>query len=73
VIAVQELTLRSTQLASSTFDFFSIFFASGLMYLILTGVLSLLQVALEYIFDLDRRAMVRRGPWWQFWKRRPEK
>ena len=30
VIAVQELTLRSTQLASSTFDFFSIFFASGL-------------------------------------------
>ena len=33
VIAVEELTLRSTQLASSTFDFFSIFFASGLMYL----------------------------------------
>ena len=29
VIAVEELTLRSTQLASSTFDFFSIFFASG--------------------------------------------
>src|SRR3954466_5900083 len=37
VIAVQELTLRSTQLASSTFDFFSIFFASGLIYLLLTG------------------------------------
>ena len=34
VIAVQELTLRSTQLASSTFDFFSIFFASGLIYLL---------------------------------------
>ena len=30
VIAVEELTLRSTQLASSTFDFFSIFFASCL-------------------------------------------
>ena len=36
VISVQELTLRSTQLASSTFDFFSIFFASGLIYLVLT-------------------------------------
>ena len=32
VISVEELTLRSTQLASSTFDFFSIFFASGLLY-----------------------------------------
>ena len=40
VIAVQELTLRSTQLASSTFDFFSIFFASGLIYLCLTGAIS---------------------------------
>src|SRR3984885_4488433 len=39
VIAVQELTLRSTQLASSTFDFFSIFFASGLVYLCLTGAI----------------------------------
>ena len=37
VISVQELTLRSTQLASSNFDFFSIFFASGLIYLLLTG------------------------------------
>ena len=34
VISVEELTLRSTQLASSTFDFFSIFFASGLLYLV---------------------------------------
>ena len=56
VIAVPELTLRSTQLASSTFDFFSIFFASGLMYLALTGALSLLQLALEALLDLDRPA-----------------
>ena len=47
VIAVQELTLRSTQLASSTFDFFSIFFASGLMYLALTGAFSGLQLVVE--------------------------
>jgi polar amino acid transport system permease protein len=54
VIAVQELTLRSTELASSTFDFFSIFFASGLMYLVLTGVISALQLLAESMLDLDR-------------------
>jgi polar amino acid transport system permease protein len=54
VIAVQELTLRSTQLASSTFDFFSIFFASGLLYLLLTGAVSGIQLALERLLDLDR-------------------
>jgi len=54
VIAVQELTLRGTQLASSTFDFFSIFFASGLLYLLLTGAVSGIQLALEWLLDLDR-------------------
>jgi polar amino acid transport system permease protein len=54
VIAVQELTLRSTQLASSTFDFFSIFFASGLMYLLLTGAVSAIQLISEILLDLDR-------------------
>ncbi len=54
VIAVQELTLRSTQLASSTFDFFSIFFASGLMYLVLTGAFSGIQLGFEVLLDLDR-------------------
>lgn len=56
VIAVQELTLRSTQLASSTFDFFSIFFASGLMYLALTGAVSAAQLIVEWLLDLDRRS-----------------
>ncbi len=54
VIAVEELTLRSTQLASSTFDFFSIFFASGLMYLALTGAVTALQLGVENLLDLDR-------------------
>jgi len=54
VIAVQELTLRSTQLASSTFDFFSIFFASGLIYLVLTAAIAAFQLFLEWKFDLDR-------------------
>jgi polar amino acid transport system permease protein len=54
VVAVQELTLRSTQLASATFDFFSIFFASGLIYLILTGAIALIQIIVEMLLDLDR-------------------
>src|ERR1700748_3335269 len=60
VISVQELTLRSTQLASSTFDFFSIFFASGLLYLLLTGAVSLIQLFLEWWLDLDRAQHERR-------------
>lgn len=59
VIAVQELTLRSSQLASSTFDFFSVFFASGLIYLVLAGAISLVQLALEARFDLDRPQALR--------------
>ncbi|CAB3794538.1 amino acid ABC transporter permease/ATP-binding protein [Pararobbsia alpina] len=55
VIAVDELTLRSTQLASSTFDFFSIFFASGLMYLVLTGAITAIQLFAETALDLDRK------------------
>jgi polar amino acid transport system permease protein len=54
VVSVQELTLRSTQLASATFDFFSIFFASGLMYLVLTGIVALIQIIVEMLLDLDR-------------------
>ncbi|HSS38530.1 MAG TPA: amino acid ABC transporter permease, partial [Polyangia bacterium] len=54
VISVEELTLRSTQLASSTFDFFAIFFASGLLYLVLTGSISAIQLIAEWMLDLDR-------------------
>jgi polar amino acid transport system permease protein len=66
VIAVDELTLRSTQLASSTFDFFSIFFASGLMYLVLTGAIAAIQLFAETALDLDRSPsgrFVRLLPW----------
>lgn len=67
VIAVEELTLRSTQLASSTFDFFSIFFASGLMYLVLTGCASAIQLIIEALLDLDRppprEQLARLLPW----------
>jgi polar amino acid transport system permease protein len=67
VVSVQELTLRSTQLASANFDFFSIFFASGLMYLVLTGAIALIQIVLEFLLDLDtptpEARLARRLPW----------
>src|SRR6201999_4268166 len=70
VIAVQELTLRSTQLASSTFDFFSIFFASGLIYLCLTGAIAVIQLVVEAWLDLDRKSSRTRLllllPWYRF-------
>jgi polar amino acid transport system permease protein len=69
VIAVQELTLRSTQLASSTFDFFSIFFASGLLYLVLTGAVSAIQLALEWLLDLDRASRQRKLSDYLPWRR----
>jgi polar amino acid transport system permease protein len=69
VISVQELTLRSTQLASSTFDFFSIFFASGLIYLMLTTGVSVIQLLVERALDLDRLAapnrLARLMPWYR--------
>src|SRR6202051_4952601 len=69
VIAVEELTLRSTQLASSTFDFFSIFFASGLIYLLLTTGVSVIQLFVERALDLDRPATENRFarllPWYR--------
>ena len=67
VVSVQELTLRSTQLASSTFDFFSVFIASGLMYLVLTGAIALIQIVLEVLLDLDlptpQARLARLLPW----------
>jgi polar amino acid transport system permease protein len=69
VISVQELTLRSTQLASSTFDFFSIFFASGLIYLVLTTGVSVVQLFVERALDLDRpttpNRLIRLMPWYR--------
>ena len=69
VIAVQDLTLRSSQLASSTFDFFPVFFASGVWYLVLTGAIGVVQLALEARFDLDRQATLRGLARWLPWRR----
>jgi polar amino acid transport system permease protein len=69
VIEVEELTLRSTQLASSTFDFFSIFFASRLIYLLLTGAVSAIQLGFEWLLDLDRTPVQRRLADYLPWRR----
>ena len=55
--------------ADSTFDFFSIFFASGLLYLVLTGAVSVIQLALEWLFDLDRTSRERRLADYLPWRR----
>ncbi|MET1082863.1 MAG: ABC transporter permease subunit, partial [Burkholderiales bacterium] len=54
IIAVPELTLRTQQLASATFDYFEIYFATAVMYLALTTVLSVIQLLVEDALNLDR-------------------
>ena len=71
VVSVQELTLRSTQLASANFDFFSVFFASGLMYLVLTGAIAVIQIIVEILLDLDLPTPQARLARLLPWKRRP--
>jgi polar amino acid transport system permease protein len=56
-------------MASATFDFFSIFFASGLIYLFLTAAIAGIQLFLEWLFDLDRGSkqikLTRMMPWYR--------
>ncbi|HEX3426603.1 MAG TPA: amino acid ABC transporter permease/ATP-binding protein [Acidimicrobiales bacterium] len=55
VIAVSELTLRSEQFVSVNFQFVPVFAAAGVIYLIATSSLVLVQRYCENAFDLDRR------------------
>jgi polar amino acid transport system permease protein len=54
VISVNELTLRSEQIVASNFQFFPVFIAAGIQYLIMTTIISVAQVYLERHFDLER-------------------
>jgi polar amino acid transport system permease protein len=54
VISVSEITQRSQYLSSQSFKFFPVFFASGVMYLVLTSAVALLQTYLEKRVSLDR-------------------
>jgi polar amino acid transport system ATP-binding protein/polar amino acid transport system permease protein len=53
-ISVSELTLRSQSLASSSFQILPVYSAAGIMYLVLTWVVSGVQLWLEWVLDLDR-------------------
>ncbi|SDI71760.1 amino acid ABC transporter permease/ATP-binding protein [Alloyangia pacifica] len=54
VIFVNELTFRSQQIVGQTFEFFTVFAAAGLIYLLMTSLISLGQAYLEYRMDPDR-------------------
>ena len=53
VISVNELTLRSESLVAQNFAFFPVFFASGLMYLLLTTGVAATQILAEWRLSLD--------------------
>jgi polar amino acid transport system permease protein len=54
VIFVNELTFRSEQIVAQNFRFFTVLTAAGLIYLVLTTVVSSAQGALERHFSQDR-------------------
>jgi polar amino acid transport system permease protein len=54
VIAVNELTLRTEQIASSNFQFITLFAAAAVLYLIMTSVVAVGQSWLERKVSLDR-------------------
>ena len=51
VIFVNELTFRSQQIVGQNFKFFTVFAAAGIIYLMLTSAISLVQAALERRFN----------------------
>jgi polar amino acid transport system permease protein len=53
VIFVNELTFRSQQIVGQNFKFFTVFAAAGIIYLMLTSAISLVQAALERRFNHD--------------------
>ena len=54
VIFVNELTYRAQQVVGQNFKFFSVFSAAAVIYLFMTSIISLLQMWLEWKFDMDR-------------------
>lgn len=58
VIFVNELTFRSQQIVGQNFRFFTVFAATGLLYLAMTSVIAILQAWLErhYNLEIDRES-----------------
>nr|WP_309486535.1 amino acid ABC transporter permease/ATP-binding protein [Ancylobacter mangrovi] len=55
VIFVNELTFRAQQIVGENFKFFTVFAGAGLIYLLLTSIISIVQMTLERSLDPDRR------------------
>ncbi|MBH0239101.1 amino acid ABC transporter permease/ATP-binding protein [Methylobrevis sp. L22] len=53
IIFVNELTFRAQQIVGQNFRFFTVFIAAGLIYLVMTSAISLLQSWLEQRYDLE--------------------
>src|SRR5260370_11261913 len=65
VIFVNELTFRSQQIVGQNFKFFTVFAAAGVIYLMLTSAISLLQSLLEHRFNHELEPAVRGAPRWR--------
>ena len=55
IIFVNELTFRAQQIVSTNFAFFTVFIAAGLLYVVMTTVVALLQLILERRLDPELR------------------
>jgi polar amino acid transport system permease protein len=58
VITVGELTLRSEQVVATNFQYVPVFLAAGVMYLIATTAIVILQSRLEAHLNIERRARI---------------
>ncbi len=58
MITVGELTLRSEQVVSVNFQYVPVFLAAGVMYLIATTAIVVLQSRLEAHLNIERRARI---------------
>ena len=71
VIFVNELTFRSQQIVGQNFEFFQVFAAAGVLYLIMTSAVAGAQTLLErrFNFELERNSAERRLFGFNFGKR----
>jgi polar amino acid transport system permease protein len=61
VIFVNELTFRSQQIVGQNFKFFTVFGAAGIIYLIMTSAVAIVQAVLERRFNLEIDRSADRG------------
>jgi polar amino acid transport system permease protein len=61
VIFVNELTFRSQQIVGQNFKFFTVFGAAGIIYLIMTSAVAIVQALLERRFNLEIDRSAGRG------------